>query len=175
MKLSTLALAGAIALSASASLAQPAPPPGPGPGFSGRDAERPDAAKMAEQHAQRLRTVLQLRPEQEPALRALVDATRPRPEELERRRDDRGDARDLSTPQRLDRMQARLAEHQARFARRADAVKRFYAQLSPAQQRAFDALHDGPGGMHGRGGRHGHGPGGFHGPERGPGGPGAEG
>ena len=48
-------------------------------------------------------------------------------------------------------------------ASRADATKRFYAQLSPAQQRAFDALKPmggGHGGHHGEGrmgGRHGHG------------------
>jgi hypothetical protein len=73
--------------------------------------------------------------------------------------------RDLPTPQRLDRMQARMNERQAAFARRSDAVKRFYAQLTPAQQRAFDALHDGPGGL--RGGP-GHGHGHDRGAERGP-------
>ncbi|CAN7500581.1 Spy/CpxP family protein refolding chaperone [Phenylobacterium sp. LjRoot225] len=166
MKLSTLALAGAIALSAAgASLAQPAPPPG---GPAPADARRHDPAKMAEQHAQRLRAVLQLRPDQEPALRALVDSMKPAPGTRERRRDEHDEMRNLPTPQRLDRMQARMSERQTRFARRADAVKRFYAQLTPTQQRAFDALHDGPGGM--RGGKgHGHGRG--HGPERGPGGP----
>jgi hypothetical protein len=61
--------------------------------------------------------------------------------------------RNLSTPQRLDRMQARSAERQARLAQRAEAIKRFYAQLTPAQQRAFDALPMGRGGMGGRGER----------------------
>ncbi len=51
----------------------------------------------------------------------------------------------LTTPQRLDRIAAKMAEHQARFQQHADAVKRFYAALNPEQQRAFDAL----GAMHG--------------------------
>lgn len=171
MKLSTLALAGAIALSAAgASVAQPAPP-ADAPARGGPEWRRPDPAKMAEEHAERLRAVLQLRPEQEPALRALVEAMKPPPGEMERRRGERGEMRELATPQRLDRMQARMSEHQAQFARRADAVKRFYAQLSPAQQRAFDALHEGHEGMRGHGRRHGP----DHGPEHAPDGPPSEG
>lgn len=162
MKISTLALVGAIALSAAgASVAQPAPPPGAGPdGGQRHEWKRPDPAKMAEEHAQKLRAVLQLRPDQEPALRALVDSMRPDPAKMAQRRSERAEARNLTTPQKLDRMQARMAERQTQFARRADAIKRFYAQLSPAQQKAFDALHEGHGGMrgHGRGGP-GHGPG----------------
>lgn len=152
MKISTLALAGAIALSAAgASLAQPAPPPGPGPDGPRHEWKRPDPAKMAEEHAQKLRAVLQLRPDQEPALRALVDSMRPDPAKMGQRRAERAEARDLTTPQKLDRMQAHMAERQAQFAKRADAIKRFYAQLSPSQQKAFDALHEGRGGMHGHG------------------------
>lgn len=158
MKLSTLALAGAIALSAAgASLAQPAPPAGPAPA-DGRGWQRPDPAQMAQRHAERLRAVLQLRPEQEPALTAFINAMRPDPAQMERRRAERGQTANLTTPQRLDRMQARMAERQTQFARRAEATKRFYAQLSPAQQKAFDALHQDRGGFghgHGRGG---HGP-----------------
>ena len=172
MRLSSLALAGALALSAAgASLAQPAPPPGPGPdGAAARHWQRPDPAKMAEEHAQRLRAVLQLRPDQEPALKALIAAMQPDPAKMEQRRGERGEMRGLTTPQRLDRMQAKMAERQQRFARHADAIKRFYAQLSPSQQKAFDALPP-PGRMGGFGhhgfGHHGFGPGG---PE-GPGGP----
>ena len=153
MKLSTLALAGAIALStAGASLAQPAsPPPGAGPDDAahGRHWQRSDPAKMAEEHAQKLRAVLQLRPDQEPALRALISSMQPSPEKMQQRREERAEARNLTTPQRLDRAQSRMAERQAHFAQRADAIKRFYAQLSPSQQRAFDALHEGHGGMRG--------------------------
>lgn len=158
MKLHTLALAGALALSAVApSLAQPAPPAGPAPADA-HDWRRGDPAQMAERRAAHLRAVLQLRPDQEPALRALMDASRPDAAAMRRRGGDRDEMRNLTTPQRLDRMQARMAERQAAFTRRADAIRRFYAQLSPAQQRAFDALHQGGRGrgMHGGRGRGGH-------------------
>lgn len=162
MKLTPLAVAGAIALSAAgASFAQPAPQPGPGPA-EGRGWQRPDPAQMAERRAERLRAVLQLRPDQEPALRALMAASQPDRAKWERRRQERAQMRNLTTPQRLDRMQARMSERQAAFAKRAEAIRRFYAQLSPAQQKAFDALHEGRGGFDGRrhGGRgHGAGPG----------------
>jgi hypothetical protein len=46
----------------------------------------------------------------------------------------------LTTPERLDRMQAHMAENVAAFQRHAAAVKALYAALSPAQQRTFDAL-----------------------------------
>jgi Spy/CpxP family protein refolding chaperone len=58
-------------------------------------------------------------------------------------------------------MSKRMAERQAAFQHRADAIRRFYAVLSPEQKRAFDALHD-RGGMGGHGGHgfepHGGGP-----------------
>jgi hypothetical protein len=170
MKKTTLALASALALlGAGASFAQPPGPPPADGRPSAMRMQRPDPAQMAERRAQRLRDTLQLRPEQEPALRAFVSALQPQGDRMNRMRGDRGgpEARTLTTPERLDRMRARLAERQAAFERRADATKRFYAQLSPAQQRAFDAI--GP--MGGRG-RHGMGaglPGMRH---HGPGGPG---
>lgn len=44
----------------------------------------------------------------------------------------------MTTPQRLDRMQARQSERAARFTQRADATRSFYAALTPAQQKTFD-------------------------------------
>ena len=35
-----------------------------------------------------------------------------------------------------------MDKHRAMFDRHAAALKRFYAQLTPTQQKAFDALHD---------------------------------
>ena len=160
-----LALAGALVACGTAAYAQVAPPP-PGAGPRPPMRERLDPAAMAAHKAERLRTVLQLTPQQEPALRAFIDATKP-PEGLgEKFRAERQARQAMTTPQRLDRQKARMAERAAAFDRRADAVKRFYAQLTPSQQKAFDAL--GPmggrrGGMgghrgHGGGGRMGHGP-----------------
>jgi protein CpxP len=152
MKLTSLALAGALALTGvAAASAQPAP--NAAPDAAQRHWQRPDPAQMAEKHAQHLRDALQLRPDQEPALRALISASTPPAGLRDRARGERGERSNLTTPQRLDRMQARMAERQQHFAQRADATRRFYAQLSPTQQRAFDTLHEG----HGHRGGHDHG------------------
>lgn len=121
------------------------------------------------EHASHLRDILQLRADQEPALQAFVTASAP-PEKPPEMPDPEAIAK-MTTPERLDWMSARMAEHQAMFQKRADAVKKFYAQLSPAQKKAFEAAHlgemgMGPGGMRFRFERHG-GPG-----MEGPGGPG---
>lgn len=44
----------------------------------------------------------------------------------------------MSTPERLDHMLARAEWRKAFLVRRAQVVKDFYAQLSPAQQQVFD-------------------------------------
>lgn len=139
MKIKTLALAAALALSAGAASAQPAAA-APEAGPRGHH-QRMDPAQLAERRAERLRTVLQLRPEQEAALKSFLSATAPNPDRARERKGQQVEARSLTTPQRLDRQSARLAERQKAFAARADATKRFYAQLSPSQQKAFDALH----------------------------------
>ena len=66
---------------------------------------------------------------------------------------DRAEFAKLTTPQRLEHMQARQAERSARFAQRLEATRSFYATLSPAQQKTFDAetVHFGH-----RGGHHHH-------------------
>lgn len=86
-----------------------------------------------------LSDILQLRPDQEPALKAFLEATH----------DDRGrhdhmvkfdrDAR-RTTLERLDDMQARMAEQQAEANRRIAAIKAFYGQLDAKQKAAFDAM-----------------------------------
>jgi hypothetical protein len=172
--LRNLAIAGAafaLTGAATASLAQPTTPASSAADRSGW--QRPDPAEMARRHADRLRDLLQLRPNQEPALAALIDAMKP-PEGLrERMRAERQELRGLTTPERLDRMRDRMARRQAEFDRRAMAIKRFYAQLTPSQQKAFDAMGPMMMGRHGMG-RHGmkrHDMGGMHG-MRGPEGPG---
>ncbi|HEY3697341.1 Spy/CpxP family protein refolding chaperone [Phenylobacterium sp.] len=159
-----LAIAGALAVTAAAgvSLAQQAsasPPPAARQGWD--RGERPDPAAMAQRHAQRLRDVLQLRPNQEPALTALMDAMKPPEGMRDRMRAEREAMQGLTTPERLDRMRDRMTRRQAEFDRRAMAIKRFYAQLAPGQQKAFDAMAPTDGGMGGHregkdgGGRHG--------------------
>ena len=51
----------------------------------------------------------------------------------------RGEFKKLNTPQRLDKMQAMADQRRAKMALRAEAIKTFYAQLSPEQQGVFDA------------------------------------
>ena len=127
MKTTSIALAAVLALTAGASFAQqPGPPPGPR-----GEHTRPDPAQMAERRAQHLRDTLQLRPEQEPALRAFIEASRPSGDRMGRR-GERQELGALSTPERLDRSRDRMAQRLAAFDRRAAATKRFYAQLSPA-------------------------------------------
>lgn len=132
--------------------APPAPPPPPppfeamGPGqhvFMMRGPHGDPAA-----HAQHLRDVLQLRPDQEGALKAYLEGSKP-PARRDLIKDDRPDADDdkpMTTPERLDRQAARMAEMAAAFQKRADVTKAFYAALTPSQQKAFDILGPGPGG-----------------------------
>ena len=140
MKLVTIAIAAALSLSAGATIAQPAPPKGDPAARPVPPRQRPDPAQMEAQRADHLKTVLQLRADQEPALRAYLDAVRPPGDAAKRpERPDPQALRQMTTPQRLDRMQARQAERSAMFAKRADATRSFYATLSPEQQKTFDA------------------------------------
>lgn len=88
--------------------------------------------------AERLSDILQLRPEQQPALKAFLAATQMRHVDHMVRFD--GDPAERTTLQRLDDMQARLAEQQAETTRRIEAIRTFYGQLDAGQKKAFDAL-----------------------------------
>jgi protein CpxP len=97
--------------------------------------------EMMEQHAKRLHDILNLRPDQDGALHTFLASMAPEHRDHEGMKRDRpDDMGTLTTPQRLDRMAARMSEHQAQFQARASAIRQFYAALSPEQQRAFDAL-----------------------------------
>lgn len=161
MKFTTPLLIGAAILSlGGAALAQPAPGmmsgvQDAGPRHDRGDRPQRDPAEMAARRAQHLRDTLQLTPAQEPALNAFIAGMAPPAGMRDKMRAERGERAAMTTPQRLDRMKARMAEREVQFGRRADATLRFYGQLSPAQKKAFDAL--GPMGGHG-----GKGPGGGH-------------
>ncbi|HVN01834.1 MAG TPA: Spy/CpxP family protein refolding chaperone [Caulobacteraceae bacterium] len=137
-----LALVAGLALPlclASASLAQDAPPAPPGPTAAHAEHHRDPAERRAHM-AQHLRDVLQLQPGQEAALAAYLDALKP-PADMGGHMDrDRDADEHLTTPQRLDKMLAHMDAMRAHMASVADATKRFYAQLSPSQQKAFDDL-----------------------------------
>lgn len=100
--------------------------------------------------------LLRLRPDQRAGFQAWRASMRPPEPGVDRSEPPPAGA--LTTPQALDRMQARMAEHDARARAHLDATRRFYATLTPEQQPLFDALmrlaHD----DHGwRGGPHMHG------------------
>ena len=89
--------------------------------------------------SEHLSDILQLRPDQEPALKAFLDATRSegghRDHMVKFERDS-----ERTTLQRLDDMQARLAEQQAATSRKIAAIRTFYGQLDASQKKAFDAM-----------------------------------
>lgn len=166
--LTRLALAGAAVsvLAAGAALAQiPAPPPPPAPPAP-PEAPPPPLPPMAmmapgmdmafmrhhhvdpEKRAQRLRDVLQLRPDQDRVLKAYVEATTPkmeiRKQEVVKDKSDKpdGDKAEWTEPappttlERLDRM-TKAADA---MKQRAEATRAFYLALSPSQQKTFDVL-----------------------------------
>ncbi|WP_028604150.1 Spy/CpxP family protein refolding chaperone [Ottowia thiooxydans] len=132
--------------------------PGQGERRARMDPEK-HGKRMAEHHAKRmgeLKAKLKLTPAQETAWTSYSAAMQP-PARDARQREDRAAFKKLTTPERIDRMQAKQTERQAAMRQRGDAVKTFYAQLTPEQQKTFDSeslRHDrrGP-----HGGRHHHG------------------
>ncbi|PZR36789.1 Spy/CpxP family protein refolding chaperone [Caulobacter segnis] len=164
-----LALAGAAvtALAAGAASAQiPAPPPPPAPPAPPAPPPPPMDAMMAMgpgmmvmhhgrgldpvKRAEHLRDVLQLRPDQDGALKAYVEATSPKILVRKDEADGKGGPERLverkppTTLERLDQM-TKAAEA---IQKRAAATRAFYTALSPSQQKAFDALDLEAGGDH---------------------------
>ncbi len=175
-----LALAGAAVtvLAAGAATAQiPAPPPPPAPPAPPMPPMPPMEAFMAmgpemgnmmfmhhgrapdpEKRAQRLRDILQLRPDQDGALKAYVEATAPKVvvhtevKDMGKDKADKGDKKDgdkmewaerkpMTTLERLDHM-TKAADM---MKQRAEATRAFYTALTPAQQKTFDILGMGEG------------------------------
>ena len=97
-------------------------------------------ARMAERHAKRMAALkerLKISPAQEDAWNQFASAMQP-----PARQPEQGAGRNalerLTTPKRLDRMQAMQTERQNRMAARNQAIKQFYGQLSAEQQKVFD-------------------------------------
>lgn len=121
-------------------------------------------ARMAERQA-KLKADLNLSPEQEPAWNAFVarmDAAKS--SHGQRGQRERINWSELSTPERLDKMQARMAEREAAMNQRFEAIKSFYANLNAEQQKVFDSQRMGSfhragmkGGHHHGGHKHHHG------------------
>ena len=121
------AAAGALTLTAAAAPAQPQGPGGP-PAQGGQ--QQPD-----------LSAILHLRPDQQGAYRAFQAANQPPPDEIAVIRAASSQAlTGLTTPQRLDRVGARLNAQMQIFQHQASTTRAFYGQLSPDQQHTFDQV-----------------------------------
>lgn len=96
-------------------------------------------ARMAERQA-RLKADLKLSPQQEPAWHAFVARMEAaKASHGQRGQRERTNWSELSTPERLDKMQARMAEREAAMNQRFEAIKSFYANLNAEQQKVFDS------------------------------------
>ncbi len=91
--------------------------------------------RMAERQAQ-LKTELKLTPAQEPAWNAFVARTQPQARPAPQ--SPRADWSKLTTPERLDKMQALKTERDARMTQRTEAIKSFYSALDTSQKKVFD-------------------------------------
>jgi protein CpxP len=144
---------------ATASFAQPAPPPAPSAPADEMRHHHHDPAQMRAHMADHLRTVLQLTSAQDPALNAFLDSMQPPAGAGMDRHHDHDQDQHLTTPQRLDKMLAHLDAQRTRMTAHVEAVKTFYAQLTPTQQAAFDdiapmMMHHGDGDHQGQDGDH---------------------
>ena len=119
-------------------------------------------AKMGESRDARmaaLKEKLKLAPAQTAAWQTFTDANKvqPHPQVADRKAMREAYAK-MNTPQRVDAMLERATVRHAHQVARGNAVKAFYAQLTPAQQVVFDseAMALSGHGMWGQGGHHGH-------------------
>ena len=85
-----------------------------------------------------LHDALRLRPDQERAWRIFDEASRPDPQEEDRQRNAFERMGSLRAPQRFDLSIQMMRSELAATERRANALKIFYATLSPEQQAIFD-------------------------------------
>jgi hypothetical protein len=90
-------------------------------------------AEMVAKHQAALHDKLKLTAAQEPAWRTFVAAVTPTLPTLQERNPA------ATTPERLDQHLAMAKQHVAKMETRAAATKVFYAQLTPEQQKTFDA------------------------------------
>ncbi len=117
-----------------------------GQGMHQRDMGRMNPAKMQaymdKRHAA-LKTQLKLTTAQEPAWTAFVDSHKVPAGMKGQPPAAMADLAKLTTPERIDKMKAlraqRMSEMTAAMDQRAEAIKTFYAVLTPEQQKVFDA------------------------------------
>jgi hypothetical protein len=85
-----------------------------------------------------LKDKLKLQPGQEAAWQTFTKTAGSQQINREDRQVKREAFKQMNTPQRLDMMQSKMDQRRAYMSERAEAIKQFYAQLSPEQQSVFD-------------------------------------
>lgn len=107
----------------------------------GKGHDRAKFEQMRERHQTQLHDQLKLSAKQEQAWKTFVAREKEiRPQQ----RPDSKELEGLNAPQRMEKMQARMHEHEEQMTKRIAALKDFYAQLTPAQQKIFDDSMPGP-------------------------------
>lgn len=112
---------------------------GPMGGQPGPRAEKMEK-RMAEHRSQRLtdlKAKLQLNASQEAAWTAFASATQP-PMMDAKNRPDPAEMAKLTTPERIEKMQAFKAQRDTHMAQMGEATKTFYASLNAEQKKVFD-------------------------------------
>ena len=96
---------------------------------------REHKAERHTQHLASLKSKLNLQAAQEPAWNSFTQSMQ---HGARMARPERASFEKMTTPERLDQMQAMKAAHDARMQQRAEATKAFYASLSTDQKQVFD-------------------------------------
>ena len=112
------------------------------PAAHGRHHQRHDGKAREARMEKRMaafKTALKLNADQEPAWATYAAAIKPDHQRGDMPRPDRAAFAKMTTPERIDAMQAQHAKRQAHMDQRNQATKTFYAALNPAQQKTFDA------------------------------------
>ena len=134
-----LATTAALLLAGTAATAMARGPGGCDDGHSGPRAEKMQQRKTEQmaKHQQALKAALKLSPAQEAAWATFTSAMQP-PGQGTQKRPNREEMAQLTTPQRIEKMQALKAERDADMAKRMEATKACYTTLTPEQQKVFD-------------------------------------
>lgn len=143
-----LILASLLAALSGAALAQTGPGPAQGPMSAASDPRAGMHEHMREhmrehmntrhaKHLAELKTKLKLDAQQEGTWKTFAESMQP--PAAGAGWPDRAAMAKLSTPERVDQMQAVHARMEAEMKKRGDAAKAFYAGLNPEQKKVFDA------------------------------------
>jgi len=92
--------------------------------------------KRHTRHMEELKASLQLKPEQEAAWTTFASSMKP--QSMNMRPVPAAEFEKLTTPERIDKMQALLTQHHNAMQKRGEAAKTFYASLSDEQKKTFD-------------------------------------